>query len=213
MSRSENHIRSIVEGVVQDQVMPLFQSSSESPMEFDDLANKMAACCTLMQNKLDHLANRMEQLTSPKDDDNEDKQKEKEILKEFLENYLKEDFVNTTDTTLRDVIEKVITAGGNAVLDIAGLATDLIKAIFYATQFWEVKHRLSEIERDLRQMKQEHQTCCNEMHQALDRVLENDEDIIHSLSNMHENMEQCCSSMTSGLEILRSNIAELRGLL
>lgn len=87
MGRGSDHIRSIVESAVTDQVLPLFQSSPES---LDDPPNPMEECCQEVLRRLEDIQKKLDKLlkdqtTNDPTDEDKTKEKVKKLIKKFLE--------------------------------------------------------------------------------------------------------------------------------
>lgn len=213
MGRSTDHIRSIVAEEVEKQVLPLFQSAAESRGDQPDLPAGMLACCNEMQNKLDGIKSLiMDHCDSKSKEEEEKEEKIKDVIKSSIYKYIR-DWLNTDGAgdKIEEIFQYFIEHAPEYALDLGDFVLDLAKILYYAAQFTTLKLKLDQILRKLRDLENKPNDmakCCEEVKEQLKALSDDHEDIIRSLSVLHQNTEQCCEYIKSYLIEFQHNVLQ-----
>lgn len=213
MGRSTDHLRSIVADEVDKRILPLFQSSPESQGDLGDLPARLQACCTNMQSKLDSIKTLILTHCDQKSEEEEKKEESvKDVLKQSLYKYIK-DWLDTEGIgdKIEEIFQYFIEHAPEYASDIGDFALDLAKVLYYAAKFTTIEHKLNRVLKlldDLLRNPDDMAACCSEIKEALSQLGQNDDDIIHSLSVLHKNTEDCCDYLKNYLIDFQHNISQ-----
>lgn len=213
MGRSTDHLRSIVADEVDKRILPLFQSSPESQGDLGDLPAQLQACCINMQSKLDGIKNLILNHCNQKSEEEEKKEESvKEVLKQSFYKYIK-DWLDTEGVgdKIEEIFQYFVEHAPEYALDLGDFALDLAKVLYYAAKFTTIEHKLNRVLKlldDLLHKPDDMAKCCDEVKEALNQLGHNDEDILHSLSVLHKNTEDCCDYLKNYLIEFQHNVLQ-----